>query len=69
MKYILIGNNNTNNIKHTILQNRGITDVKKYLELNSNCLYDYSLLDNINEGVKCLTKHIENKSKIHIIVD
>lgn len=69
MKYILIGDNDIKNIKHTILKNRGVNNVENYLNLNSNCLYDYSLLDNINEGIYLLKKTIENELPIYIVVD
>lgn len=32
-------------------------------------MYDYLLLDNIQEAVSCYLKHLENKSNIHIVVD
>lgn len=69
MKYILIGDNNTKNIKYTILKNRGVTNVKDYLNLNSNCLYDYNLLNNIKEGINLLKEIIENELPIYIVVD
>lgn len=71
MKYKLIENslNDTNNIKKTILLNRGINDWKSYINLNEDCICDFTLLDNIEKAVECFVKHIENKSNIHIIVD
>jgi len=69
MKYILIGDNNTRNVKNTILKNRGVTDIQNYLNLNSNCLFEYSLLDNISEGVSLLKKTIESELPIYIVVD
>jgi single-stranded-DNA-specific exonuclease len=61
--------NDINKVKETILLNRGIENYKEYLNLTDDCLYDYSLLDNMDKAVKCLLKHIENKSNIHIIPD
>jgi single-stranded-DNA-specific exonuclease len=69
MEYILIGDNDTKNIKKTILKNRGIKDIDTYLNLNSDSLYDYSLLDNINEGLELYKYAIENDSPIYMIVD
>jgi single-stranded-DNA-specific exonuclease len=69
MNYKLIGNNDVKNIKHTILKNRGIKDIDNYLNLNQSCLYNYSLLDNIGEGVSLLKEIINNGLPIYIIVD
>lgn len=71
MNYKLIKNslNDITNPKQTILLNRGIKNWEQYLNLNENCVHDYNLLENINKAVKCFVKHIENKSRIHIIVD
>lgn len=71
MKYKLIENslNDIYNPKNTVLHNRGIEDIDKYLNLNDDVIYHFSLLDNIDKAVKCLLRHIENKSKIHIVVD
>ena len=69
MNYILIGDNCTKNVKHTILKNRGIKDIDKYLNLSSKVLHNYSLLDNINDGVNLLKETINNNTPIYIIVD
>jgi single-stranded-DNA-specific exonuclease len=69
MKYKLIGDNNTTNIKHTILKNRGIRDIENYLNLNSNSLNDYSLLDNIGDAVQLLKKCVNENLLIYIVVD
>ena len=71
MKYRLIKNslNDIDNPKQTILLNRGIGDWKRYLNLNKDCIHDYNLLKNIDKAASCFIKHIDNKSKIHIIVD
>lgn len=71
MKYRLIKNslNNIYNPKETVLKNRGINNINKYINLNDDDLHDYNLLDNIDLAVECLLKHIENQSNIHIIVD
>ena len=71
MNYRLIKNslNNIDNPKQTILLNRGIENWKQYLNLNEDCIHDFNLLKNIDKAVSCFVKHIENKSRIHIIVD
>lgn len=61
--------NDIYNIKKTVLLNRGIEDIDKYLNLTDNELYHWSLLNNIDEAIKCLLKHIEMNNNIHIIVD
>jgi single-stranded-DNA-specific exonuclease len=71
MQYKLINNslNDIYNPKETVLRNRGIEDVDAYLNLNDSVLHHYSKLDNIEEAVECLLKHLENDSEIHIVVD
>ena len=71
MNYRLIKNslNDIDNPKQTILLNRGIENWKQYLNLNEDCIHDFNLLKNIDKAVGCFIKHIENKSRIHIIVD
>lgn len=71
MNYRLIKNslNDIDNPKQTILLNRGIENWKQYLNLNEDCIHDFNLLKNIDKAVSCFVKHIENKNRIHIIVD
>ena len=71
LNYRLIKNslNDIDNPKQTILLNRGIENWKQYLNLNEDCIHDFNLLKNIDKAVGCFIKHIENKSRIHIIVD
>lgn len=71
MNYRLIKNslNDIDNPKQTILLNRGIENWKQYLNLNEGCIHDFNLLKNIDKAVSCFIKHIENKSRIHIVVD
>jgi len=71
LNYKLIKNslNDIDNPKQTILLNRGIGNWKQYLNLNEDCTHDFNLLKNIDKAVSCLIKHIENKSRIHIIID
>lgn len=73
MKYQLIKNskNDINNFLETVLENRNITDIDSFRKSNSELLEKNTFedLDNINEGVELLLKHIRNKSKITLIVD
>jgi single-stranded-DNA-specific exonuclease len=71
MRYKLIENslNDIFNPAKTILLNRGITNIKKYLSLDDSVLNHFSTLENMGNAVKCILKHIENNSHIHIIVD
>lgn len=71
MKYKLIENslNDESNPQKTILLNRGVDNWREYLNVDSSYINDYSMLKNIHEAVMCLVKHLDLKSKIHIIVD
>lgn len=70
MKYELIGQNDylINPVK-TILTNRGIDDIDKFLNIDKSVTYDYNLLKNINEAVDCLLTHLENDDIIYVQVD
>lgn len=69
LNYKLAGNNDFDNPKCCVLQNRGIENVNEYLNLTSECLVDYHNLDNISEAVQMFLRHIERHSKIAIVVD
>lgn len=69
MKYKLIGSNDTSDIVKTILNNRGISNVNKYLHLAKDDIEDYNGLDNIQEAVECFTEHFERGDLIGILVD
>lgn len=71
MKYKLIEGslNDITRSKETVLKNRGIDNIKKYLNLDDSVLYSYKLLEKIELAVELLLKHISSKSKIFIIVD
>lgn len=58
-------------IVELILTNRGIplNEVSHYLNTQDSDLLDPLLLDNMEEGLKLLTKHIKNNSKVTVIVD
>lgn len=69
LNYKLVGNNDYDNPKRCVLQNRGIENVNEYLHLTSDCLIDYHNLDNISEAVQIFLRHIQRKNKIAIVVD
>jgi single-stranded-DNA-specific exonuclease len=71
MRYKLIEGslNDIYNPQKTILTNRGITDIKTYLNLDDSVLNHFSTLDNMDKAVECMLKHIDNNSSIHIICD
>lgn len=69
MNYKLIGDNDTRNIIKTVLNNRGIEDHNKYLELSDNCADDWHSLDNVKDATKCFDYHFCNKHTIAILSD
>lgn len=71
MRYKLIEGslNDECNVEVTILKNRGIKNINRFMAPGESDTYSYSLLDNIDEAVKCAEKHIRNKDRIHILVD
>lgn len=71
-KYELVNKKNdymSNNLKLDILEFKGVKNPKQYLSLNKENTYSYNKLDNMENAVECLVKHIENKSDIYIQVD
>ncbi len=71
MKYRLYENskNDTSNVLKEVLKNRGIDNYYEYLNLKSDVVIPYSMLDNIDKAVKLFMTHFENKKKIEILVD
>lgn len=71
MEYKLIGDNNFFLPLETILNNRGIKDVKLYLDSfnNPSVVNHYSRLKNIDKAVNCLLKHVKKDSNIWIQTD
>ena len=69
MKYVLIGDNNKNDIKKQILKNRGVNDISKYLNLNCDCEHDYNKLENISLVVQKIKIAMEQNIHIKIVVD
>lgn len=68
--YKLIGDNDyIFDVQGTISANRGLDDVKKMLEISNQHEISWKNLINIEKAVNKITHHIENKSKIMIIID
>lgn len=57
------------NLLHSLLKDRGVENPNELLNLDSSVIHDGMLFNNMYEGLVLLNKHIENKSKIHIIID
>ena len=52
-----------------LLQNRGIKDVEHFLHVSEKDILDGMLFKNMDRGLNMLKYHIDNNSKIHIIID
>ncbi len=73
MKYQLIegSKNDINNFLETVLENRKIENIDDFKESNTVLLENntYKDLDNMDNGVELLLKHINKQSKTTLIVD
>ena len=73
MEYKVIAPRQSNTtLLEQILLNRGFKnkeDINHFLNTNENDIYNPLLLDNMQEGLKLLAKHIKQNSKVLIIVD
>lgn len=73
MQYKVINQNkdclNNDNLLYTLLQQRGVKDPNKLMNLDSSCVYDGMLLSNMDRGLNMLYWHLTNGSKIHVIDD
>lgn len=71
MKYKIIGENNynANDLLYEILNNRGIQDIDKFLNIDDSVITDPYNFKNMDIAVKCLLKHLEEESNILIICD
>lgn len=75
LKYNLIENsrNDINQFLKTVLENRGITEenYEDFIASNNTDIEGntYSNLENMQEGIETIWKHIENKDMITLIVD
>jgi single-stranded-DNA-specific exonuclease len=57
------------NILETILENRGIKDIKAFLNPSTNNIEDINNYDNIDKWIEIFIKHIKSNSNVCIIVD
>lgn len=71
MQYKLIDGsiNDVANPIDTVLKNRGVKDIKKYLNLTCAEVQDYNDLDGMREAVECFIKHYEAQNKIIVLPD
>ena len=71
MEYKIRGSNLKKDFLKEIFENRGVSqeDIMKYLHPSFNNIQDWHALDNIEDACHLLKKHIDNNSKIGIIVD
>lgn len=71
MEYKIRGLNLKKDFLKEIFENRGVSqeDIMKYLHPSFNNIQDWRALDNIEDACYLLKKHIDNNSKIGIIVD
>ena len=60
---------NIGEITNILFNNREITDINKYVAPTKDDLLNPFDLENMQQGINLLIKHIENNSKIFIIVD
>ena len=70
MNYKLINNTQKTPLE-TIMNNRGIKteDIQHFLNPTQSDVYPNKLLDNMEQGIKLLLKHIKQNNKIFIQVD
>lgn len=62
-------NNDTSNALKEVLNNRGIVDYYRYLNLDKSVVVPYQALDCIDKAVELFMNHFNKKSKIGILVD
>lgn len=62
-------NNDTSNALKEVLNNRGISDYYRYLNLDKSVVAPYQALDCIDKAVELFMNHFNKKSKIGILVD
>jgi single-stranded-DNA-specific exonuclease len=70
MKYKIIGKNDYYlNPIETVLNNRGIKEVDKFLDISNSVINHFSLLKNMDEATELLMKHVKKESNIFIQID
>lgn len=57
------------NYAETLLSNRGVTEIEKFLEPDSSLLNDPKTLVGVDEALNKLTEHLTKNSKILLVVD
>lgn len=62
-------NNDTSDVLKEVLNNRGIDDYYRYLNLDKSVVVPYQALDCIDKAVELFMNHFNEKSKIGILVD
>jgi single-stranded-DNA-specific exonuclease len=67
LKYVLKGENDYENPIQTVLKNRNISE--ELFSLKEDVIEDYNNYDNMEDGIKLLLKHINNNSKIAMVID
>lgn len=60
---------NSGNYIKDILEARGINNIDEYLNPSKKDLIPADKLKNIDKGVELLLKHLNNNSKIYVVVD
>ena len=60
---------NSGNYVKDILEARGIDNIDEYLNPSKKDLIPADKLKNIDKGVELLLKHLNNNSKIYVVVD
>lgn len=73
MKYIAKNQNyvyvSDSELLELLLRQRGVEDVEAFLNLNENVVHDGMLLNNMEYGCQLLAWHVNNGSRIHVIID
>lgn len=64
--FIFVGNAQ---LLDLLLQQRGVADSQGLLNLDPTCLHDGLLMNNMQRGLEMLAAHVNNGSRIHIIID
>lgn len=67
--YKLVGTNNIMSPVNTVLENRGIKDIEKFLNPSKQDEIHYSNLKNISEAAKMFDSHKSKDSEFAIVVD
>lgn len=67
--YKLKGTNNTFQPIQTVLENRGIKDIERFLSPSKEDVIHYSKLKNMDKAVKSFDTHKGSTSEFAIVVD